>query len=222
MDRDWRTAVGYPIGGQRAERPLLATWVAVLLALVVPVLPLIPYLGYLAAVLVASEDGESAPPFVADVRVLLRRGLRAAVVTAVYLGGPLAVLLVTVYGATSGGPVDTGSTTGRLIFAAGSTTVLTLALVGGYCWPIGLAAVGRDERLRDAFDPTALRRSGTHAAYFVGWTFGATVVVASVATAGLLAATGRPGLVAGALVAAYGSIVACHLWGRALARVRRH
>lgn len=210
--------LAYPVGGAAGERPVLAGWILILLAFLVPVLPLIPLLGYLVAVLAASERGDDAPPFLARPRHLLWRGLLATVVLAVYLAIPAIVLVVTVFGAvTVGGLRDAGFVATVTIYA-GSTAVLTLSLAGLYLCPVGLGRLGAEGRLRAAFDGAALRSVGGHAAYFVAWVVGALVL----GFAGLVATTAlsitRLGPVVASLVLAYGSILAVHLWGRGLAR----
>lgn len=232
-DESLRT-LAYPVAGEAAERPLLACWLALLIAPVVPVVPLVPFLGYLVAVVDASADGRSAPPFVGDLRTAIGRGVLALATGLVYLGLPATLLLVTVYGATSAGGVPAagnatataaadGAVSGpeRLLTYAASTIMLTLLLVGAYLWPVGLLAVGRDGGFRAAFAPGRLRAIAGHGAYFVGWTVGGVLAVVAVAVAAALAATGRPGFVVGALVLAYGAVLAAHVWGRALARAER-
>lgn len=213
-------ALTYPVSGESTERPLLVAWILVALGFLVPLLPLIPLLGYLVDVLAASQRSAPAPPFPRDAHRLLSRGSKGFAVLAVYLVVPITVLLISIYGAltVSEGPV-TGSMTVLTVYA-GSTAVFCLAFLGAYLCPIGLSLLGSEGSLRAAFDASSLRETGGHAAYFVGWVAG----VVLFGLAGVLAAATftipRLGPVIASLVLAYGSILACHVWGRGVSRTK--
>lgn len=214
MTGSWQDAFSYPVRGERAERPFLATWVAFLVAVVVPVLPVIPVVGYLVRLLVARGRGEDAPAFLASARALLRRGVGGSLVAAVYLAVPLVALLVTVYGAMEAG-AGTGDDPGAaLLFYGGSTAVLCLALAGAYLCPVALYAYGDERALRAAFRPGTLRAVGGHAAYFTRWVAGATVLAVAVGIAGATASVPRAGPVVATAAVAYGVLVAFGIIGR--------
>lgn len=213
------TPLGYPLRGEAGERPLVACWVLLLLAGLVPVVPLVPLLGYLILVLAASARGESAPPLLDDGRRVLQRGLGGTALVVLFLGGPIAVLLITVYGASFGAREAAPSGTGVLVFYAGSTAVLFAALLAAYLLPIALLRYAGTGRLRGGLDVGALRTAATSAAYFRDWVAGAVATTTAATVASRLAALGRLGAVVAALVLAYALLVTAHLWGRSLAGV---
>lgn len=209
----------YPVRGTERERPLLAAWVCVLASFLVPVIPLVPFVGYLVRVIDASDRDEPAPGFVREFLPLLRRGVGGTALTLVFLAGPFVVLLITVYGAMFGvESVEPGETPLLLVYA-GSTVVLVVALVGAYLLPIALFRYGRTGSLRAAFSRKWLRGGATHAAYFAGWSLGAVLLTVGLGLASALFPVGRIGPPLAALVVAHASIVTCHVWGRAIARV---
>lgn len=230
---DWRGAIAYPFRGPERERPFLVLWILLLLAAAVPrlryvgavgvagsVLLSIPVVGYEVRLLVASEDGDPAPAILADPVALLRHGVGGLIVAACYLAVPFVPLAVTVYGALYAGRVPDPGSFSRLTVYAGSTAVLSVALVGTYLFPIGLATYGETGSLRSAFAGAALRGAATNGAYFAGWaaavgTFG---FVAAVAAS--VAGVTRAGPVVATALSAYALMLAAHVWGRALARVR--
>lgn len=219
MVGDWLATLTYPVAGDRAERPLLSCWVALLLAAIVPVVPLIPVAGYLLRVLDAAENDEEAPAFLAEPKALLQRGLGVTALSVVYLAVPVAGLVVTVSGAL-GRDVAPGGF-GTVVFYAGSTAVLWIALFAAYLLPVALSTYGRTGRLRDGFDTSALRSVGAHGAYFVRWVAGAATfaVAAGVGTASL--AVPNLGPVIAAFFLAYGLILTAYVWGRGIALARR-
>lgn len=209
----------YPVGGPGQERPLLASWILVLVSFLVPLVPLVPVLGYLVAVIDASDRDEAAPAFLLEPWLLLRRGVGATLLAVVFLAGPFIALAITVYGATFGVQAVEPGTTPTLIVYAGSTVVLTFALVGAYLLPVALFRYGRTGSLRAAFSRKWHRGAATHGAYFAGWTLGAVLLFLGIALAVGLAPIDPVGPILAALALAHASILACHVWGRALARV---
>lgn len=210
--------LAYPIAGDTAERPLLAVWIALALASIVPVLPLLPVVGYLTRVLVASERGDSLPAFFDDARTLLRRSLGGTLLVVLFIGIPLAALLVTVYGILS---IDSGSDVPTVRFLAGSTAVLFIGLFGLYLLPVSLTSYGREGSLRESLSLTTLRRIGGHGAYFFGWATGCVVLSFAAAIGTTLYSVSRLGPFLAAFVFGYGLLVTTHLWGHAVGRARR-
>jgi hypothetical protein len=220
--------MAYPFGGPKRERPFLVLWILLLLATVTlrlryvytaGIVLLIPVAGYQVRLLVASKDGNTAPPVLVDFVVLLRRGIGGLLITACYLAVPGILLVVTIYGALYTDRVPDPASVSSLVFYAGSTTVLSVSLIGAYLLPIALVAYGRTGSLRSAFSGSALRAVATKGAYFAGWTaaVGAFGFVAAVAVS--VADVARIGPVVATALLAYVSMVTTHVWGRALARV---
>lgn len=219
MDRSLGT-LRYPIAGPVGERPLLATWIALALALFVPLLPLLPVVGYLVRTLVASERGESLPPFLTDASTLLRRSAGGAALCLLFLGPPLAAMVVTIYGvifSTTGGG---GVPTVRIL--AGSTAVLLVGLVALYLLPIALTTYGQSGSLRSAVSLSSLRSVGGHGAYFVGWTVGCVALCFAAALGRVLYVIPSVGPLLGMLPIAYGLLVTGHVWGRGIGRAREY
>jgi|GEM_PF-1880022 len=211
-----RVALRSPVDGPRGERPLLAVWIALALAVVVPVLPLVPVVGYLVRALAATARGDQMPPALSDARTLMGRSVGGSLLCLLCLGPPLAALLVTVYGLIS----TTGGSVPRLRFLAGSTAVLLFGLLGLYLLPITLATYGTTGSLRSALSPSPLRPVAGHGAYFIGWTLGALVLAFAAGAGSALFAIPRLGPLLAAFVLAYGLLVTTFLWGRAVGRAR--
>lgn len=209
----------YPVGGQEAERPLVASWICILVSFLLPVVPLVPVVGYLVAVIDASDRDESAPAFLLEPWTILRRGIGGTLLAVVFLAGPFVALAITVYGATYGTRTVDPGTTPTLVVYAGSTVVLTFALVGAYLLPIALFRYGRTGSLKAAFSRTWHRGAATHGAYFAGWTLGAVILFLGIALGVGLFSIDPVGPILAALAVAHASILAAHVWGRALARV---
>ena len=207
------------MSGDAVERPLLLAWILIALSFLVPLLPLIPLLGYLGTVVAASARGDGVVPPIPGARSLLFDGVRATAVVLAFLLIPVAALLVTVIAALEGSPSRTDEFVGGLFVYGASTAALVGFLAGAYLCPVALARLGTDDSLRAAFDGSALAEAGGHAAYFLGWVVGFVAFVALGLVATALVSVPRLGPLLAALVLAYGSVLACHVWGRSLARV---
>lgn len=214
-----REALSYPFrGGEETllVGVILAVSVGVLVRLgvlaAVAVAPVVLLAGYALAVLRTSAEGEDAPPEFSDFRALADDGLRAVVVSIVYLLVPGVVLAVTVGGAgPGGGSPSFGATV--FVYAAG-TVVLFVSLSFAYLLPAALAELARRGRLRAAFDPGPLRRIASDGGYFVGWVSALAVAAIAGALADALAAFGRAGELAALAVAVYALLVVARVIGR--------
>lgn len=233
MAVDWRGALAYPIAGPERERPLVATWVLLLVATVVPLLPAVAWLGllvpvlaivlatgYLVRVLAASQRGDPAPPVLADGWALLRDGLAGLLIGVAYLAIPVALLAGTVYGAIWSGRVAEPDAFSTLTIYAGSTAVLVLSGLGAYLLPIALASYARGPSLPAAVSRRDLSGAATHGAYFAGWTAGVGLLGTGAGVAVGVGSIHRVGPVLATALLAYVAVVTVHVWGRALARVR--
>lgn len=170
--------------GDHAEEALLIGWICLLVhALLVPILALVPAIGYLVAVARATIGGESTLPAV-SLRSLLPEGTIASAICLVYGLPPLAVGAITV-SLAAGTTADPA--TGAPFFLLGSTMTLCTVLAGLYVLPIALCGYARGG-VRDALPGRAFRRTGTCAAYFVGWVGALVVFVASALAGGVVAA----------------------------------
>jgi len=226
---------GYPFGGADREEPVVVGWILVLLAVVPlgslapvlgvlaylwPAVPLVPFVGYLVRVLGASVDGDAAPSVRERPLALVRNGAAGSAIAAAYLLVPLAALAITVYGAIWSSATPDMDFTGSLAVYGGSTVVLCLFIAGTYLVPAALTIYAGSGSVRSAFSPGEIRPVALHAAYFARWTAGAVTFSMGVSLANVIGQAPRIGPVLGALVAAYGSILACHVWGRAVAVAR--
>jgi hypothetical protein len=220
MARDVTGTLTYPVAGETAERPLLLGWILVLLGSLVPVFPQVVFLGYLVRVLASSASGAESPPSVGAVPALVRRGAGGTAIAVAYLALPAVVLAVTFRGIT-GSPRVPNGLAGTLVFSAGTTTVLCLALLSSYLLPIALTVYGREGRVRAAFETGQLRVLATAGAVFVGWTVALVLVAAGAALARVVVDVARLGPVLAALLVAYTAIVACHRIGISIARAER-
>lgn len=214
MDPDRLEPVGYPLAGDGGERPLVACWVCLALASLVPVLPAVVVVGYLARVADAGRTGAAAPAFFEQPLALLRRGIGGTAVAVGYLLVPVAALLVSVYGAAASGRGEVPGFGGTVTLYAGGTAVFCLFLLGVYLLPIGLTTYAREGSLRAAFDGGDLRRVGANAAYFWRWTVGLVTLSFAASVANLAGGVDGVGPLVAALVLAYGGVLAVRAWGR--------
>ncbi|WP_256392202.1 DUF4013 domain-containing protein [Natronoarchaeum rubrum] len=200
----------------------IVVWVP---AVALAILPAVALLGYLLRAFAATVEGSETPPSFGAPSELLRDGARASVVTLAYLFVPLAAVLVTLVGASqsplSGESISPGATLG--IYAAGT---MTLVFVGLFCYAYlaAFGALARGESLRSALDPRGRRGTLGDARYFVGWAFGAILVLTG--WAAMLAATNRNVLGLLAVVVAFylhlaGARVAAEGYRRSLGLHRR-
>ncbi|MFB6177403.1 MAG: DUF4013 domain-containing protein [Halobaculum sp.] len=216
--------LGYPFRGRGGVETLLLGGGLHLLAVYLPVVPYVVVLGYLLSVLVhtgadvhAGDHGAPAfltyPPTLQQGTRLVVGGLRAVVVTAVYLALPVAMLAVTVRGV--GGLGELTATSGAVV-TVGGTAALLAATVFAYPLPAALANTAHHRSLRAAFDTTLLWRAARDARYFVGWTTGVTALLLGVAVA-------RPleSVAVGFWAMFYAEVVAAAQWGWGVSRVLR-
>jgi len=210
--------LAYPVTGDARERPLLAGWIFVLFALVVPVLPLLPVVGYLVRVLLASADEASnAPAFLHDGFELVRLGVGATAVIVAYLAVPAVALVITVHGVVETGRIPEGFVE-TVTFFSGTTAVLFLSLVSSYLLPIAVVEYGRTRRLRAAFAPGTIGRLARSAHVFLAWTVALVTTAVGCSIALELLAFPRVGPVLAAPVLVYTSILAVHRLGVGVAR----
>lgn len=216
-------AFGYPFTGVQRERPLVACWVLCLLAFLIPVLPAVVVVGYLVRVFETSQDSRPAPAFLTDPIDLLRRSLGGVAVAVSYLAVPVAVLLVTAYGALSDGRTAVFGFGETAIVYAGGTAVFCLFLLATYLLPVALAGYARERSIRAAFALAAITPVAAHAAYFTRWMGGLVALSLTASVANLATSIPRVGPVLASLAVAYGAILSCHAWGNAVgvARERR-
>lgn len=216
--------LGYPVGGEGRERPLVACWVLVMVGSVLWVLAVVafvPLVGYLVAVVGASVRDESAPPVGTDLGGLLGRGLGATAVVVGFLLVPGLALLVTVYGAIWGVGGSTLAGGERVLLYGGSTVVLSLFLVALYVLPVGLAVYDETGSVRAAFDTDRLGPVAGHAAYFSRWAAGSVTLSTAGAFGNVALQIHRAGPVVASLFVAYGTLLAAHVWGRGVRLARR-
>lgn len=189
-----------------------ALWPATLaLAPVLLVLvPAVLFAGYLGSVLRADVDDPTPPPFRWS-RGTVRTGLRLFAVGIVYVLPAVIALLAAVFVLLETGATPTGSP----LLALAPTVALFALLAAGYFLPAALAA-GLHGGVRAGLSRSALRGLAG-AAYFFGWTTSLSVAVLA---GSLLAVAGprSPLAVVGAVVAAYGAVVAVRLQAQGLAR----
>lgn len=222
-----RTADTFAVGGVLGLATLLLLRVAVglypswpaLVAVAVAAVPATALLGYLLRVGDATVRGEEAVPEFGSAGDLLRDGVRAWVVAAVYLGLPMVVLLVTVQGVLGSG-IDPDAGTGqRTAVLVGSTVSLFLALAVAYVFPAALLNVARGGGTVASLDPRRVRPLLSSGAYFAAWM---AAFVAGVLAWGLTLGALRSYTVGGVLsvfAAFYFHLVAARYVGLAYARV---
>lgn len=172
-----RTADTFAIGGilglvalllLRFAAGLLPTWPALPVA-VLALVPATALLGYLLRAGRLTVDGGERPPGFDDPRELLKQGARVWVVAAVYLGVPLAVLLLTVQGLTGTGLGSDPGTGVSTIVLVGGTGTLLLALTVGYVFPAAVLRLAADGDLLAALDPRSVSAVLSSGAYFAAF-----------------------------------------------------
>lgn len=207
-------AVRFPLRGERRGDAVAAGWLCVLAHGLLPVVPLVPLAGYLLRAMRTSGEGADAPPSVfADPVALLRTGVGGAALAVAYAGPAVAVVILTLGGASAGGPLDPSS---LLVLVATSVGAVTL-LVAAYLLPVALARYAATGSLRAAFATRRLRRVARSGRYLLGWLAAAVVLDAGGLLAVALAGQSGAGAVLAALVAAYALLVGARLLGVSVA-----
>lgn len=220
MEAERLGAFGYPFTGEERELPLVACWVLCLLAFLVPVLPAAVVVGYLVRVFETSQSDRPAPAFIDEPLDLLRRSAGGVAVTVGYLALPVAVLLVTLYGALSDGRTEILGFGDTAVVYAGGTAVFCLFLLAVYLLPVALAGYARERSIRAAFDPGTIKPTAAHPAYFTRWMGGVVAFSLTISVTNLLASASSVGPVFASLAAAYGAVLSCHAWGNAVGVAR--
>lgn len=206
-----RDAARYPFAGSRADEAMVLGWVLYLVAGVVPVAPLVLLVGYFVRVLGASARGTGTPPPLDGPWRLLKQSLVGTALLAAFAAVPLALSVGTA-GGLRRAPAPSGLLD-VLVVLGGGTTLLLVTLVFGYLAPAALAGYGLTGRPRTAFDRHALRRAGTHAAYFLRWWLGTVTFVTSLSLLGWLWSVHPLARIVAPLPVVYLQVVACRLWG---------
>lgn len=217
-------ALAYPTRGDTAEEGLLGGWILLLVSLLVAhvaplasVAPLVPVAGYLVTALGTRMDGADGPPPFRGPRTLVRRGLGALAVVAIYAAVPAVVLAVTADALGASNGVVDPSPAGTLVVLSGSTVVLFAVLAFAYLLPAALSVYARADVVRPAFDRTAVADAARDARYFYAWVVAATVAAFGAVLASAAGQLPRVGPVVAPLVGYYALLVAVGRVGGALA-----
>lgn len=226
-------AIGYPardenplatvlIGGLLALLSVLLGIVGMALAVVVvgllvlplALVPAIVLWGYYVAVLRAVTDGDPEPPRFREWRRLFGDGLRYLAVTAVY-ALPVAALWGLFLGIVAASETVAGSETATVAVTVAAVVVGAIACASlfavAYLRPLALANLAREDSLRAAFDPGALRTGGLSRAYAVAWATAAVIRLVAWGLQGSLAI-----VLAGFFLGFYADVARYYCYGRGL------
>lgn len=205
--------LAYPLRGDHRGDALGAVWALFLAHGFVPFVAVLPVVGVSLRVLAGSAVGEVDPPAVAeDVSSLLRRSVGGAILSLLYLGPPIAYLLLVLEVVSNAGSVRGGS----LPVLAAATIGGIWVLVSTYLLPVALACYGRSGSLRVAFDRERLRRGARSGSYLLGWLAGVVVVDVGGLLAAWVGTTSPVRAVSAALIAAYALVVGARTIGLGL------
>lgn len=195
----------------RVAMALWPAWTALLPAGLV-VVPTLLFAGYLGTVLRADVETATPPRFQWS-GATVRGGATTLALGSVYVLPAVVALLVTVFVL-----LETGATPGRSPLVAIAPTVALFALAGAaYVLPAGVAT-GLSGGVRAGLSRSALGGLSS-GGYFFAWTLSMSVLVVSWGVVGAIGVQ-SPLAVLGAVVAAYGSVVATRLLAQGLARSR--
>ncbi|WP_276272771.1 DUF4013 domain-containing protein [Haloarcula litorea] len=198
-DDDWITTV--LVGG-------------VLTLLGVLIVPTILVSGYLVRVIRSRADGEAGLPAFEDWTDLLVDGLKATVISVVYMLVPLVVAGVAVGGALVSFATgsDLGAGVGLFGLLAGLLVSGLLTLVFGYLAVAGLVNFACEREFGAAFDVDTVRTLALSREYAVPWLVSVAVFLGASVVVGVLNGVPLLGTVVGAFVFFYAYLVAADLW----------
>lgn len=212
-------ALDYPRSGEEAAKTIVIGGVLGLLGFLV--VPAFIVLGYEISVLRAVLDGETEPPAFEDWGDLLVDGVKAFVVSFVYLLVPALLVSITAGSVVVG--VLVGETRPGAALALGGLALVgallagVLALALWYAVPAALANLARTGRLADGFALEDLRPVLTSGSYATAWLEALVVLVGGGLVVSLVNLVPVVGFLLGPFVAFYAGVAATYLYGRGYA-----
>jgi hypothetical protein len=199
--------------------------------------PVVAVAGYLVRVLRTTLDGDEEPPAFDDWEPLLVDGLKATAITLAYFAVPLVVTLFATLSvlifvpasfAVSGSEVGaadaavrTGLGLGVLLLIGGVLVSAVWSLAASYVLPVALARFVTTGRIGAAFALRDVWGVAATSGYAVAWLFALAVTVGAGIVIGAVNVVPLLGLVAGAVVSFYASVVAFRLYGEGVAEATR-
>jgi len=209
---DLEASLTYPMESDDWLTTVLIGGVLTLLGFLV--IPTFLVSGYLVRAIRDRATGGTEPPAFGEWGDLLVDGVKATVITLVYMLVPLLVAGVAVGGAIAS--LATGSDLGAGVGVAGLLLGLTvsavLGLVFGYFGVAALVTFACRDEFGAAFDPGRVRRVALSRAYAVPWAVSVGVFLGASVVVSVLNAIPLLGGVVGAFVFFYAYLVATDLW----------
>jgi hypothetical protein len=210
----FEAAINYPRNDE--ENWIRTIAIGSVLVLLSPlIIPTFVLLGYYMRVLRGTMDGDETPPVFDEYGEMLIDGLKAFVVSFVYLLIPGLIFGVSVggvvLGAISGGNVGAGAILGSLLGFLVSGIVF---LVVWYVTPAALANYARTGNIGSGFAFSELRPALVSGKYAVPWLMALGVFVAAGIVVGILNVVPIIGFLLAIPVNVYAAIVAFNLYGR--------
>jgi hypothetical protein len=204
-------AINYPRESEDWVRTLVIGSVLTLFGFLL--IPAIVVFGYYVRVIRATMDGEERPPVFDEWEELFVDGLKAFVVTLVYMLVPAIVFGVSIGGFVAAvvfgtGDVGLGAFLGAL---AGFTLSAVITLVFWYVVPAAVANVARTGSVGSGFAFGELRPALLSSTYAVPWLLSVAVLVGAGVVTGLLNVVPLLGFLLAIPVTFYATVVAFRL-----------
>lgn len=211
-------AINYPMNRDDWIKQVVIGWVLLILSFLI--IPWFIVEGYLIDVLRQSEAGDDQPPAFEDWGSLLVDGLKAFVISFVYLLIPSIVFFVTVGGSLMAMLAGGGAAAGLAGLFGGLAITFVLYLVFGYFLLVGLANFAKNDSLGSAFDFGTVIDVGLSGDYLIGWLMAVVLIFVANIIVGVLNIIPILGLIIGLVVSFYASVAAFNIVGRAFAEAQ--
>lgn len=205
---DFNKIVTYPMQSDDWERNLLIGGILVFFGWLF--VPLFLVYGYIMRTIRSSLAGEARPPKFSEWEELLVEGVKAWLVSLVYLFVPLVVAGITVGGSllaiATGSEAGAAAGTGGLFF--GFMISAILGLVFGYLAVVAIVNFARKEDFGAAFDFDTIKTVAMEREYAVPWLVSVGVFI----VAGFAGGIPLVGWLISPFASFYAAIVAANLW----------
>lgn len=208
-------AISYPRNGEDWLKTTLIGGVLLILSFLI--VPIFIVQGYFVRVLRSSAKGEEEPPVFDEWGELIVDGLKAFVISLVYVGVPLAIafvvmLVLGIGGAAAGGDAGAGLSILGMLFGL---VMLVVVMAAVYALPAALANFAYNDSFGDAFDFGEVVDTAMNMDYFVPWLLALVVAIVGGFIAQLLAI-----IIVGIFLSFYVNVSVFYLYGQAYAQSR--
>lgn len=205
---DFNQVVTYPM--QRDDWIKTTLIGGILVFLGVFLIPLWIVYGYVVRTIRGVLSEETTPPAFGDWGTLLVDGVKAWVITVVYMLIPLIVAGVTIGGSITAMATGTeiGMAVGAGSFMIGLTLTAILSIVFGYLAIVALVNFSKEGQFGAAFDVQTIKTVALNREYAIAWLVSVVIFL----VVGVITAIPLVGWIISPFASFYAAVVAANLW----------